>query len=250
MGIENKLRLSFGDLISLEPVDKNTMRLYAPFFHEDGDMLSMYIELDDNGDIVRINDFGNTLMRVSYTFDLGTDNKQNVLRNIVTSNSGILDRGEIIMETDSQRLCETIFQYSQLVAKVSNIDILQREVVRSLFYDYLDDFVQNYLAEFEVKKFYTPTKEKELLVDYCIPAARPLFLFGVNENNKASKTIISCLSFHKQQIPFRSLVVHEDYDKLSPFNRKQIMNVGDKQFFRLDDFKAEGLEYIRREVCA
>lgn len=77
-----------------------------------------------------------------------------------------------------------------------------------------------------------------------------MFIFGVNENTKASKVVISCLSFQKQKIPFRSLIVHEDFDGLSSFYRNQITNMADKQFTSLDDFRTEGLDYISRELAS
>lgn len=91
-------------------------------------------------------------------------------------------------------------------------------------------------------------------MDYHIPikteGSKPLFVFGVNENTKASKVVISCLSFQKQKIPFRSLIVHEDFDGLSSFYRDQITNMADKQFTSLDDFRAEGIDYISRELAS
>ena len=82
MEIMNRLRQQFGELISLENIDPNVMRIYAPFFHEDGDMMSMYLETMPDGTFL-LRDFGNTLMRVSYTFDIDSDNKQLILNNIV-----------------------------------------------------------------------------------------------------------------------------------------------------------------------
>lgn len=238
----------FGNLISLEEIETNVWRLYAPFFHEDGDMFSIYIQVDCNGHLV-LRDFGNTLMRVSYTFNIDTPKKQDILSNIVKSNYGILDDGELILETDFDKLPQSILQYSQLISKVSNIDILRRETVKSLFYEYLDEYMATNLKKYNLIKNFAPTKDKQLVVDYKIPGTRPLFVFGVNENTKASKVVISCLNFQKQKLPFRSLIIHEDFGTLSSFYRNQITNAVDKQFTSLEDFKAEGLDYIERE-CA
>lgn len=250
MDILNILQRQFGQLVSLELIKPNIMRVYAPFFHEDGDMISMYLDINESTGNIRIRDFGNTLMRVSYTFDIDSVNKQNILSNIVKSNYGTLDDGELVIDADMDNLANAIFQYSQLVAKVSNIDILRNEVVKSLFYDHLNDFIFDAFKKYNVTEKFAPTNDKELVVDYHLPAAKPLYIFGVNKDTKASKVVISCLTFQKQHIPFRSLIIHEDFNGLSAFNRNQITNAADKQFASLDDFKAEGIEYVERELVS
>ncbi|RAQ28341.1 Domain of uncharacterised function DUF1828 [uncultured Ruminococcus sp.] len=249
MTIIDKLHEQFGQQIALEEVSPDVMRVYAPFFHEDGDMLSMYLEIQKNGEIL-IRDFGNTLMRVSYTFDIESSNKKNILSNIVKSNHGILDDGELMLPTNLSQLPQAIFQFSQLVAKVSNVDILRRETVKSLFFDYLNEYLTTNLSAYNIIRDAKPSNDKSLIVDYEISGSKPLFLFGVNETSKAAKVVISCLTFQKQKIPFRSLVIHEDFGSLTSFYRNQITNAVDKQFTSLEDFKTEGLDYIQRELAS
>jgi hypothetical protein len=238
----------FGRQASVERINSRAHRLYVPFFHEDGDMFSIYIESDANSLVLR--DYGNTVMRVSYTFDLDTRNKQNVLRNIVTRNDGEFDDGELIMHTNVDELAEAIFRYGQIISKVSNIDILSRETVRTLFYDYLAEFVSTNLTKYDVKEKTTPLSDRELIVDYEIPNVKPLYIFGVNNNAKASRVVISCLQFQQKKIPFRSIVVHENFEDLSRFNRGQITNAADKQFTTLEEFKGHGVELIERELAS
>lgn len=252
MEILNKLQQQFGGLVSLEAIEPNLMRVYAPFFHEDGDMVSMYLEKNPDGSLL-LRDFGNALMRVSYTFDLDSDNKRTVLNNIVRSNNGILDDHELQIPATIDTLSESILQFSQLVAKVSSIELLQRQVVKSMFFDYLSDFIMSELSAYKISRNTAPSRDKQLVVDFQIstPAsAKPIYIFGVNENVKASKVVISCLNFQKQRLPFRSLVIHEDFDGLSSFYRNQITNAVDKQYTTLDDFREEGAEYITRELAS
>lgn len=248
MNVSQRLQQQFGTMIALEETAPNISRVYAPFFHEDGDMISMYIDTSNTEEIV-IRDFGNTLMRVSYTFDFDTTNKKTILNNIVKSNYGELDDGELKISSSLDALSQAVFQYSQLVAKVSSIDLLQRQVIKSLFFEYLNEFIVNNFSQYGVRHSITPTRDKELVVDYEIPAKKPLYIFGVNENTKASKVVISCLNFQRQKLPFRSLIVHEDFDGLSTFYRNQITNASDKQFTSLDEFRLEGADYIIREIA-
>ena len=246
--LESLLKEQFGRQIALEEVSRNVYRVYAPFFHEDGDMYSIY--LDDEENRILIRDFGNTLLRVSYTFDFDTPKKREILQNLVKSNYGSLTDGELSIETTIDMLPSAFFQFTQLVSKVSSMDILRREVVKSLFYENLDTFISSELKEFQIQKDYRPTRDNELVVDYYIPANKPLYLFGVNENTKASKTVISCLTFQKQRLSFRSLIIHENFNELSSFNRNQLTNAADKQYTSLEDFKSEGKDYINRETAS
>lgn len=248
MTIQESLQGAFGKNSGLEQVQKNVYRLYAPFFHEDGDMYSIYLEASADG--ITIRDFGNTLMRVSYTFDISTPKKKKVLQDIVKSNLGELDDGELLIHTTASDVQDAIYQYAQLVSKVSNIDILSRETVKSMFYEYFNDFVMTQLKAYHVQKKVFPTNDRELVVDYAIPGDKPIYLFGVNSDAKASRVVISCLTFQKHTLPFRSVVVHEDLNGLNGFNRRQITNVADKQFYTLDDFRNGGIAYLEREQIA
>ena len=62
-------------------------QLIVPILHEDGDMLDIYLQdspLSD--DYVRVCDYGLTLMRLSYTFDLTTDSQQRIFDSILVNN--------------------------------------------------------------------------------------------------------------------------------------------------------------------
>ena len=92
----------------------------------------------------------------------------------------------------------------------------------------------------------------ELIVDYVIPTSnqKPIYLFGVNDDTKASKVVIACLHFINNKIPYQSLVIHEDSSNLSKFNQKQLMNTADKQYASLEDFKKNADEFAARFLAS
>ena len=248
MDLQDNLARQFGSQVSLEETEHGVYRVYAPFFHEDGDMYSVYFEVTGNQVLIR--DYGNTLMRVSYTYDIHTTHQKKVLSEIVSANRGELDGGELLVRTTAEQISQALMQYTQLVAKVSNIDILRRENVRSLFYEHLDGFIDSEMNGYTIKKNITPSKDRDLVVDYVIPDKRPLYIFGVLENTKAAKVVITCLTFQTQQMPFRSLVIHENADNLSSFNRNRLTNTVGKQYTTLEEFMNQGTRYIRDEFSA
>lgn len=251
MELLTKLQNQFAKQISIEEVSPNLYRLYVPFFHSDGDMFSIYLTIEDNGNKIIFHDLGNTLMRISYTFNISSESKKRILSDIVKSNYGTLsNEGELIVESSPKNISQAFFQYTQLISKVSTIDILRNEVVRSLFYENLNTFMDNTFKRYDFKKNTTPiASDKQIKVDYEIPSRKPLYIFGVNDDFKASKVIIICFALQKQNVPFQSIVVHDNIESLNKFNRKQLTSAADKQFSTLNDFTNTGKTYIEHQLA-
>ncbi|MCX6154136.1 MAG: hypothetical protein NT007_08250 [Candidatus Kapabacteria bacterium] len=79
------------------------------------------------------------------------------------------------------------------------------------------------------------------------PNGHPVYLFGVKDSSKARLSTISCLEYQKANLKFRSLIVHEDFEKLPKKDRSRLTNACDKQFTSLDEFKNHTFEYLERE---
>ena len=63
------------------------LQVLAPLFHEDGDMVDIFLdEPADGSGKVRTGDHGLTLMRLTYTYDLDTENKQRIFNRILSEN--------------------------------------------------------------------------------------------------------------------------------------------------------------------
>jgi len=243
------LRQSFGNFDFREK-RIGLYKVLVPFFYEDGDMYDVFVEELPGENTIRISDYGLTLMKLSYGFDIDTEHKQEVLETIVMQNRAKIDNGLIYLDVLPQQFSVGVNQFAQVISKVTSMDIISRELQKSMFPEMLHTFVTEYLKDFDITKDFAPTSDKHLTVDYKISGPRPIFLYGVNENTKASKVVISCLTFKNQAVPFRSLVVYEDMDKLSRFNRAQLTNVAQKQYFSLDGFREQGLGYIKEELSA
>ena len=230
-------------------------KVLVPFFYEDGDMYDIFVEeCPHNNSLLRISDHGLTLMKLSYNFDIETPKRKEILESTISQNRCLFDDGMIYLDIRPQQFVMGIYQFAQVISKVNAMDMLSYDIVQSLFYENLNSCMEQNLKQYNYTKDFLPTRDSQLVVDYQIPAQsnsmKPLFIFGVNENTKASKVVISCLYFQKQKIPFRSLIIHEDFEGLTSFNRNQITNTADKQFTSLDDFRTEGIEYINRELAS
>jgi hypothetical protein len=245
------IKRQFNDRIRFVEKRPGIFQLIAPFYHEDGDMLEIYLEgIEGNGKIM-ISDHGMTIMRLSYEYDIDTPNKRRIFEKMLTENRLLENEGRLYLEADLEVLYPSILQFAQAVGKVSNMKLYKREVIKSLFYELLDEFISEQLVRYQPEPKVLPIPERDdLEVDYCFNGSpRPLYLFGVKDDTKARLTTISCLEFHRAGIPFKSVAVHEDFEGLSKKDRKRITSAVDKQFVDLDDFKTTGEHYFEREAA-
>ncbi len=249
------LRSEFDDRVSLLERRPGIVQVVAPLYHEDGDMVDIFLDLPKgNEDKIRISDHGMTLMRLSYSYEVDTPTKQKILQRILAENGIAEDEGRLSLETSQGSIYPALLQFAQTVSKVSSMKAFKREVIQSLFYETLNDFVSSVLARFHPTADYLPIPSRDDLdVDWRFPTAhaRDIFLYGVKDAAKARLAALSCLEFQRQNIPFRSVIIHEDFENgLSKKDRKRITNVADKQFASIEDFKKDGEEYFDRELTA
>jgi hypothetical protein len=82
------------------------------------------------------------------------------------------------------------------------------------------------------------------------PNGTPFYLFAVKDNARARLATISCLEFQRNKVPFRSMVVHEDFENIARKDKTRLTSACDKQFISLDDFRQNAGQYFERETSA
>lgn len=247
----DKLKKQFNYKIDFREKRAGVRQLIAPFYHEDGDMVDIFLTDSPSAPgKIRICDYGLTLMHLSYTYDIDTPNKERILDNIITESGLQRDDGNIFIDVAPDMIYPYIFQFAQAVGKVSSMQYFKREVIRSLFYEQLAEFIEVNLTHYQpnAKVYPIPTRD-DLEVDYSFNfAQKPIYLFGIRDEAKARIATISCLEFQKYNIPFRSMAVHEDMEALPKKDKQRITSAVDKHFFDLEDFKKNGKQYLDREA--
>jgi len=245
------LQRQFNNQVNVREKRPGIFQLIAPLYHEDGDMVDIFLE-DAKGapGRVRVCDHGMTVMRLSYDFDLNAPNKQRVFQQILSENAITEEDGNLFIEATPEGLYPAILQFAQTVAKVSNMQVLKREMIRSLFYDEFGEFVETGLSRYNPQKQQFPlTGRDDLEVDYVLNSSpRPVFLFGAKDQTKARLVAISCLEFRRAKVPFTGFVVHEDFGSLPPKDQVRITSAAHKQFPTLPDFREYGVEFVESEL--
>lgn len=249
------LKNQFHDHVELIEKRPGIQQVYAPLYHEDGDMVDVFLDIPKNAELsndqkIRISDHGLTLMRLSYSFDLDTPNKEKIFHRIIGENNVKEADGELFIETVVDSLYPSILHFAQTVAKVCNMRLFKREVIASLFDEMMEEFITTSLGKYNPVPDVCPIADREdLEADWQLsPNGVPLYLFGVKDNSKSRLATITCLEFQKAKLKFKSLVVHEDFEKISRKDRVRLTNACDKQFTSLDQFKENAIEYLEREA--
>jgi len=245
------LKEQFNHHILLREKRPGVLQLVAPLYHEDGDMMDIFLQPANGGEErIRICDGGMTLMRLSYSFDLDTPNKERIFQRILAENRVNEENGNLFADTDPKSLYPAILQFAQAVSKVSNMQLYRREVIHSLFYELLQEFIEASLGKYRPRANSFPIPERDdLEVDFEFEIKpRPVYLFGVRDSAKARLAAISCLEFQRNKLPFKSFVVHEEFENLAAKDRRRITSAADKQFVSLDDFKSNAEQVFEREA--
>ncbi len=220
-----------------------------PIMHEDGDMVDVYIQNSPKGEgYVRVCDFGMTLMRLSYTFEISTATRERILDSILINNGVEQREGNLYLDAPVNLLYQSILQFAGCVQKVCNMRYWKRETVRSAFYDDLGDYVTTQMKRFSPVQDHAPLELYAIFsVDWFLEhKSRNLYVFGIMGDDKAKNVAISLLEFQKAQLPFISLVVHEDMEELGKRASLYLTKNADIQYPALDDFREKAVDDILR----
>ncbi|MBP7496181.1 MAG: DUF1828 domain-containing protein [Bacteroidales bacterium] len=242
-----QLTEQFNGRLKVNEKRQGIYQLFLPLYHEDGDMIEIYLEKVNEQ--WRISDYAMALMRLSYSYKVDTENKEKIFQKIISENGLSEENGVIFINANDEQLYPSILQFATGISKVTSMRYFKREVIESLFYELLDEYIFSDLQSYKPEKNVLPINERDdLEADYAFhPNGYPVYLFGVKDVPKARLAAICCLEFQKQSQKFRSYVVHEDFEKLSKKDRARLTSACDKQFISLNDFKENSVKFLERE---
>lgn len=245
----NRVKEQFNNFFSLKEKRENILQVFAPLYHADGDMMDIFLSEIPERNLIRLSDYGLTLMRLSYSFDIDTPNKEKIFNKILAENSIQNENGNLYIDVQPEYIYHGLMQFAQVISKVTNMRLYKREVIHSLFFEMLEEFIMTNLQKYNPQKKYYPIPDhEEYEVDYCFNHRRkPIYLFGVNNSANARLAIISSQKFIAEKLNFSSLIILEDLDVIGKKDQARLMSAADKQFPSLEDFQKLAEEYIERE---
>ena len=117
--LEN-IKSSFNGQVKIAEKRQGIYQLYLPIYHEDGDMVDLFI-VPKGRDKYLLCDYGLTLQRLSYSYDIDTDNKETILQKIIIENGLNDESGNISLATKSSSIFNDIMQITQAYAKIGSM---------------------------------------------------------------------------------------------------------------------------------
>jgi len=245
------LKGQYNNFFTIKEKRPDIFQIFAPLYHADGDMMDIFIDNTSlEAEKVRFSDFGMTLMRLSYSYDVDTPNKEKILSKILEEGHIQNENGKLFIDSEKENAYPALMQFAQTISTITNMRLFKREVIHSLFFEMLEEYILTKLQKYKPQpKYYPIPGHEEYEVDYCFnDRQRPVFLFGVNNFANARLATISCQRFIADKIKFSSLVILENLDVLGKKDQARLMSAADKQYPTLDEFKEHAEEYLEREA--
>ena len=253
LSIEKDFKNKVCDKIKIVPEGKERYRIFTPFMFNDGDHLVSLLKKSPKGWIV--SDEGHTYMHLSYEVDvreLERGTRQKIVDSAL-SMFGMIDKdGELIVEVESESYGDALYSFIQGVFKITDVNYLSRERVRSAF---MEDF-KGYLTEKipEDRRFFDyfnkeHDPEGKYIVDCEINGMKnPIFVFAVSNDAKCKDATINCLQYEKWGIKFRSLAIFEDQETIDRKTLARFSDVCEKQFSSLYLNKDRIENYLQQQM--
>ena len=211
------------------------LMLRTNFQFPDGDHYPIHLRESAAGGL-RLSDRGHTLMHISYEHDIDTflEGTRGMALERIINEAGLRWDGEnsgaLCFDTAPERLPEALFTFGQALTRVYDLTLLSRSNVGSTFDEDLDNLLLSMVDEEKIERNYQPEvpNGENYLVDYRIESKSdtPVFLYGVQNRDKARLTTIMLSHFLLHKLRFASILVFANQSELPATDLARLSDVG------------------------
>jgi hypothetical protein len=239
--ITDEFRRRVCEQIDLAPQGEGRFVVATPFRFEDGDHFSIVLKREGSGWI--LTDEASTLMHLSYWLDtdaLESGNRKQIVDNSLSTFSVQNRDGEFVVPVAEDRFGDALFDFVQALTKVTDVSFLSREVVRSTFMEDLRVFLMGKVPEDRIQINWHSDRDPggKYPVDFRIDnLKRPLFIYGLPNEDNMKDAAISLLTFERWGMKFQSLGIFEDQETIPRKPLARFLDVVGKSFSSLDENK-------------
>ena len=226
-------------------------RVFTPFLFDDGDHLAIVLRRENGGWL--LSDEGHTYMHLTYDLDekdLQRGTRQKIIANAL-SVFHVEDRdGELMLKIRDGQYGDALYSFVQALLKISDVTYLSRERVRSTFdEDFRALFTEIVPEERRQFDWYHPQYDPQRIytVDCFINSMiKPLFVYALPNDDRTRDATIASLQFERWNVPFQSLAIFEDQERIGRKVLARLSDVCGKQYSSLGTNK----DRIERHVKA
>ncbi len=171
------------------------------------------------------------MMRLSYSMDvdlLTEGTRAKVLSQLLDENQLELRDGEIVCTAEEHSLGEALMRFGQTSLRIGDIKLWNQNRIASTFYEDLTEQLEGIVGVDRLLKDYVVPnvpKSEDYPIDFAIPDLhRPLYIFGVLNNDKAKLATIILQHLRHSGHQFDSLIVPSDIDQIKKMDLRRLMN--------------------------
>lgn len=226
--------------LRLRKTEEGFIEIVTPFTFSDGDSYQVYLE-EMSGGGLRLNDFGHTLMHLSYDNDVSKfrEGTRGKLWEQLLAESGVQEEeGKLFMDTNLDTLGARVLQFGQVITRLYDLTFLNRARVASTFYEDLKELLFRLVEPEKITPDYVvPDKSnaQDYPVDYRIESKRAqVFLFGIPNREKARLATIILEHWLRSGVDFESLLIFADQQEIPRPDLARLSNAGGEMVASLD----------------
>jgi len=249
--LEREFRRKVSEQVRIEAQGLERYVVFQPFMFDDGDHFVVVLKKDRQQWI--FTDEGHTLMHVQYEdIDLRRGPRASILDSTLNALSLENREGELRLVVPEEQFGDALYSFLQALNKVTDLDFLTKERVRSTFLDdarsLIEELVPSHRCSFE---YHDPDRDPDMnyVVD-CRINARPRqdFVFFIQSDYRCLTATIVCHQFERWGVRFRATGIFEDQAEIhrralaqfSDVAYKHIPNLGSRD--RIQAYFREVLE--------
>jgi len=245
--IEKEFKAKVCDRVQLLPEGKERLIVSTPFTFEDGDHLC--ILLKKSVDRWYFTDEGHTFMHLSYDdIDVDKGTRRKIIDTVLGTYQIQNAEGELRCLVENGDFGDALFTFVQGIIKITDVAYLRRERLRSLFMEEFHSFLEESVPVGRCTFNYRDPQhdpDGKYTIDCRINSRRrPLFVFGIPNDDKCRDVTITCLQFEKFAIPFISAAIFEDQVEINRKVLARFTDVCERQFSSLQSAKERFAKYL------
>jgi len=254
-GIERDFREKVCAEIRLLDEGMDRYRVFTPFQFDDGDHLAIVLKRE--ADQWLLSDEGHTFMHLTYQVDekeLQRGTRQKIIGNALSA-FGIDDReGELLLRISDDRYGDALYTFSQALLKIADVTFLSRERVKSTFMEdfrqLLEEAVPEGRREFDWNDpLHDP--QRKYIVDCRVNGmSRPLFVYGLPNDDRTRDSMISMLQFERWGVPYRYMAIFADQEEINRKVLARFSDICEKQFSSIGTNRERITKYLQETLLS